>query len=370
MALQLHIAGPGLDVSRRLAAGEPALVLGRDADCSVCLPDPERNVSRRHLSVWNDADVLHFHVLSVVNGVDLAGGELPPGARGILLPGQPLTLAAYQLTVAPAAEEATVAEPPPAADPWAEFERQASAMVPAEGTTVPGPEDDPFGDWGFGDTFGPGSPGGAQSADALLPATDLKPFAAGMGLQGAQLPALTQGELEAIGRLTRVAVTGLLQVLQATAASRQGSGSDDRTVTEQRESNPLRMDAALDTKLFYLLGGRAAGAGFMPPERAVAEVVAEVLAHQQATSEALRHTVQAVLREFDPEALKGRLLGGGPKLFESARAWDAFVRDYAERRPELEKWVQQALDRHFAEAYAQALVRVKRDTGARRRGPS
>ena len=37
MALDLHIAGPGLDVSRRLAAGDPALILGRDADCSVCL---------------------------------------------------------------------------------------------------------------------------------------------------------------------------------------------------------------------------------------------------------------------------------------------------------------------------------------------
>ena len=69
MTLELHIAGPGLDVTRSLAAGEPALILGRDADCGVCLPDPQRNVSRRHLSVWNEGDELHFHVLSVVNGI-------------------------------------------------------------------------------------------------------------------------------------------------------------------------------------------------------------------------------------------------------------------------------------------------------------
>jgi predicted component of type VI protein secretion system len=83
MALELHIAGPGLDVSRRLQVGDPALVLGRDADCTVCLPDPERNVSRRHLTVWNEGDELHFQVLSVVNGVELPVGEVPPGARGI-----------------------------------------------------------------------------------------------------------------------------------------------------------------------------------------------------------------------------------------------------------------------------------------------
>ena len=83
MALELHISGPGFDVVRRLRDGDPALVLGRDTDCSVCLPDPERNISRRHLSVWNQDEQLHFHVLSVVNGVEIPGGELPPGARGI-----------------------------------------------------------------------------------------------------------------------------------------------------------------------------------------------------------------------------------------------------------------------------------------------
>lgn len=365
MALDLHIAGPGLDVHRRLSAGEAALVLGRDADCSVCLPDPERNVSRRHLSVWNVDDRLHFQVLSIVNGVDVAGGELPPGASGVLLPGQALTVAAYQLTAAPA--PVPVAAPAAAAaDPWAEFAQAASAMLPPEGPTVP--DDDPFGDWGFGDTFGPGSPHGAMKADALVPATDLKPFIAGLGLQQAQLPALTQGELETLGRLTRMALAGLLQALQGVDAGRRGLGNEDRTVVEPRAPNPLRIDTPLEAKLAYLLGTQAPGAGFMPPERALAEAVGELLMHQQATGEALRQALQAVLQEFDPEALKARLLPGGTKLFESARAWDAFARDYAERRPALDKWVQQALDRHFAEAYAQALVRLKRDTGARRRG--
>lgn len=62
MALELRVVGPGLDVVRRLEEGDGELVLGRDANCGVCLPDPQRNVSRRHLSVWLDAGELHFHV--------------------------------------------------------------------------------------------------------------------------------------------------------------------------------------------------------------------------------------------------------------------------------------------------------------------
>ncbi|MDB5750800.1 MAG: hypothetical protein JWP65_1221 [Ramlibacter sp.] len=363
MALDLHIAGPGLDISRRLLAGEPALVLGRDADCTICLPDPERSVSRRHLSVWNEGDELHFHVLSGVNGVELGGFEIPPGSRGILPPGQPLVLSAFELAVAvESAEDAT-------ADPWADFERQASAMTVAmPSQPAPGADDDPFGDWGmFGDTFGPHAAGGALQAEGLMPATDLRPFAAGLGMDPDRLASLTQGELETIGRLARLALTGLVQALQAAAGTRQELRAEDRTMLETGDANPLRMDMPLEARLQYLLGGRAAAAGLMPPDRAVADVVNELLAHQQAMSEAVPQALQAVLEEFDPEALKARLLKGGPRMFEAARAWDAFVRDQAEQGREPGERVQHWIDRHFAEAYVRALIRAKRHTGPRRR---
>lgn len=379
MALDLHIAGPGLDVSRRLAPGDPALVLGRDADCSVCLPDPERNVSRRHLSVWNEGDALHFHVLSAVNGVELAGAELAPGARGVLPPGEPLVLSAFLLTVAPVVEAADAAEAEAEAealeeadsDPWTQFEREASALASAasQDPTV-GPraeEDDPFGDWGlFGDTFGPGATGGALQADALAPATDLGPFAAGLGLDAARLAGLSRGELETIGRLTRIALLGLLQAQQAGAGARRDLHADDRTLGEARGVNPLRMETTPEAGLQYLLAGRAGAAGAMPPDRAVLDLVNELLAHQQAMGEAVPQALQAVLEEFDPQALKARLLRGGPRLFEAARAWEAYARDYAEQGRQPGARVRQWMERHFAEAYARALVRLKRDTGVRR----
>jgi predicted component of type VI protein secretion system len=365
MEIALHIAGPGLDVHRRLAPGEPALILGRDTDCAVCLPDPGRNVSRRHLSVWNEGGQLHFHVLSVVNGVHSAGGELPPGARGVLQPGEALGLATYSI-VATAAED-TVADPPPAGDvdPWDEFERQAAQLVPGSAApTMPGTgEDDPFGDWGFHSTFGPGAPGGSLRADALQPAGDLQPFFRGLGLGGQG--ALTQGELETVGRLTRIALQGLLQAAEAAGEARQDLHSEERTFAEGRELNPLRLDGSLDGKLHYLFGGLAASAGLMPPDRAVAQLATELAGHEQAMGEAVRELARRLVEEFDPEVLKKRLLGGGARIFESARAWEAFSREYAERMGSDPAWLQELLDRHFARAYARALVRAKRNTTGR-----
>jgi predicted component of type VI protein secretion system len=359
MALDLHISGPGLDVHRRLEPGAPALVLGRDTDCAVCLSDPERNISRRHLSVWNEGDQLHFHVLSVVNGVDTVTGELPPGARGVLAPGDMLGLSSYRLVVAPGATEAPA---DPAADPWDEFERVAARMVPEPGLeTVPASEaDDPFGDWGFQSTFGPGSPGGSLNADDLRPAEDLQPFLRGLGVSGSG--GYTQGELETVGRLTRIALQALLQAAQVAAGPRAEVAGEERTVAEPRELNPLRLDSPLDTKLFYLFGGQAAAAGFLPPDRAVAQVATEITAHQQAMGEAVFEAVRDVLREFEPEALKKRLLGDGARLFESARAWEAFAREYAERQAGGDEWARQLLDRHFAGAFTRALLRAKRTT--------
>jgi len=357
MALHVHVEGPGVDLTRRLEAGEPALILGRDSDCTICLPDPERSVSRRHLSLWNDGDALHFHVLSVVNGVQTSSGELPPGARGALVAGDVLLLSAFRISTSPA----TAAETD-LADTWARLQIDAEQLASGEDATQPeaGEDEDPFGDWGFQSTFGPGSLGETLSADAPAPASDVQAFLEGLGL-GAAVPAsLTRSELQAIGRLARMAVQGLLQASEAAAASRRDARAGDDTVADRRDLNPLRMDTSVESKLYYLFGGAAASAGFLPPERALAQVAGELAAHEQAMGQAVQEALRGVLADFEPQTLKKRLLGGGGRLFGSARAWGAFAKDYAERMGAERAWVQQLLDRHFARAYARALLRATR----------
>ena len=369
MTVELHIAGPGLDVTRSLGPGDAPLVLGRDADCGVCLPDPQRNVSRRHLSVWNEQGELHFHVLSVVNGVEMPFGEAPPGARGVLPDGQSLKLAEYTVSVkhvAPAAGD----------DPWAVFDRDASGIAPvprdlaslnAKPASPDRIEEDPFGDWGFETTFGPGGQGGAAlEAGTLGAAQDFSAFFRGLGLDARKVGALGEGELETVGRVVRALALGLARAHALVSDAKHELHAEDRTMLGPRGSgiNPLKSGADDEDKLRYLFGGRAASVGFVGPERAVAEVLGELLTHEAATGVAVREAVQGILRDFDPETLKARLLGGGPKLFESARAWDAYAKHYEERREHLPEWARQLLDRHFAEAYLRESQCTRRETGS------
>jgi predicted component of type VI protein secretion system len=196
-------------------------------------------------------------------------------------------------------------------------------------------------------------------------ATDgLGAFFLGLGQLPPAPDKYTQAELQAMGRLTRLALEGLLQAMQAAGGSRQALRAEDRTLLDAPQVNPLRMDTPVESKLWYLFGGQGAAAGCIPPERAVGELVAELVAHQAAMAEAARVAVEGAIREFDPESLKDGLLGGKTGLFSSARAWDAFVRDYAARSEDLPGWVRRIMDRHFAEAYAQAVLRVKRHNDA------
>ena len=380
MTLELRIAGPGLDVRRVLRPGEPHLVLGRDIDCSVPLLDPQRNLSRRHLAVWNEADELHFHVLSVVNGVEMPFGEAPPGARGVLGFGQVLKMADYTLAVVLLSPVSS-----PTGDAWSVLDREATNFAGG----IPGspeaaaaatryrlaagqrnPEDDPFGDWGFETTFGSGSKdGGALDAAALAQAGDLTPFFRGLGLDAAQIGPLSQGELETIGRLVRAAMLGLFQLQGSPAAAlpvRQAPVEQENTVPAG-DGNPLKTGWPDEVKLRYLFGGHAASGGLVRPERALRELLGELMAHDRALDLAVHEAVEATLKEFSPAALKARLLGSGTKLFEGARAWESFTKYYGEQARELPAWTQKLLDRYFTEAYLRESLRIKGETSDRPR---
>lgn len=370
MSLDLHVVGPGLDTVVRLPAGEPELILGRDAGCAVCLPDPDRNVSRRHLAVWNEAGLLHFKVLSTVNGVDLPLGYAPPGAQGTLPAGQMLKIGDYSVQVrrAPAQES----------DPWALLNRggvTSDATLPRaaltagrrEEMTGPAilPEEDPFSEWGFESTFSPDlGPADAdpETAGQAPGAGELSSFFKGLGLDAGTLATLSAAELEAAGQTLRLAVTGLLELYVSRAGAEPVVPADgaERLVPD---SNPLKTRLPEQAKLHYLFGGRAPNIGFVGPQQALTELVTEMRAHDGAVEAAARAAVLGAVQEFAPATLKDRLVGSGSKLFEGARIWDAYSHYYAERSQGLAQWVQQLLDVHFQQAYLREVERIKGETG-------
>lgn len=344
MVIEVHVAGPGLDVTRRIAVGDEALVLGRDPECDICLPDPERTVSRRHLELWNEGDELFFHVVSSVNGIEMPFGEAPPGARGVLPRGDSLKVGSYIVDASATLEAHN-------ADPWAVFERPAPT------------EDDVFSDWGFNTTFGPADADADGLQAATLDAGDLSSFFKGLGIDPG---VLSKGELEAMGRLVRLLVMGVLDLHSSVGGVKQELRSEDRTMLAPRDNNPLRTAWPAETKLRYLFGGRVASAGFVSAERAVREVLVDLVAHNAASAASARATVEGTLRDFTPAALKAKLLGdSGVKLFESARAWDAFCKWHDEQGAHMQQWVQRQLDRHFTETYLRESLRIRRETKKR-----
>jgi predicted component of type VI protein secretion system len=303
MALDIKVCGPGLDVVRRLEAGDHEIILGRDADCGVCLPDPQRNVSRRHLSIWLEKDELQFRVLSVVNGIEMPFGEAPPGARGVLPLGQTLRLGDYSVSAAAAATDQPVqigaSMTPSDTDPWAVFDREGSGIAPisdaSRASLAPGQmgefpapaalEDDPFGEWGFETTSGPGVKAQAPVHGAGMEAGDLAAFFRGLGLEPSSLDT-GKGELETIGGVVRILVLGVLELHVRANGVKQELHADGRTMMAPNNNNPLRSNWPEQAKLRYLFGGRAAAVGFISPERAVCELLAELIAHNGASAKA------------------------------------------------------------------------------------
>ena len=350
MAFDIRISGPGLDVKRRLAQPGQPIVLGRDPECDVCLPDPQRTVSRRHLELWSTGTELHFHVVSTVNGVELAFGEAPPGARGVLNMGEPLKVGDY---VVDASELDSVATGPRDTDPWAALQREHSGASAA--VAAPAPGEDPFSEWGFPTSFGAANP----ERGGLTPAElgEISAFFRGLGLAPA---AIDKGQLEALGRIVRVLALGVLDLHAAVTGTKDDLRPEDITVGERKDTNLLKSDSPAEAKLRYLFGGRGAAVGYIPAERAIREVLVDLLAHDAAHGVAARAAVEGTLHDLGPEALQERLLGEGVKLFAGMRTWHAYSKWHRDQAQRMEEWVQQLIDRHYAEAYRRESLRIRR----------
>jgi predicted component of type VI protein secretion system len=350
MAFQLHISGPGLEVTRRIAQRDAPIVLGRDPDCDVCLPDPERTVSRRHLELWSTGSELHFHVVSTVNGIGMVSGEAPPGARGVIPKGEPLTVGDYVV-------DASELDPTTGAardtDPWAALQRENSGASAAAAPPPAG--DDPFSEWGFPTSFGAANP----ERSGLSPAdfSEVSAFFRGLGLAPT---AVDKAQLEALGRIVRVLALGVLDLHATVTGTKSELRPEDITLADRKDTNLLKSDSSPEAKLRYLFGGRGAAVGYIPAERAIREVLIDLLAHDAASTVAARAAVEGTLRDLSPAALKERLLGDGTKLFEGLRAWDAFCKWHDAQSERLEEWIQVQIDRHYAEAYRRESVRIRR----------
>ena len=162
MPVLLRAEGPSLNRELLLQEGAAAVTVGRDPAAGLHLPDPERALSRKHLSIAALGAGVQVTVLSSVNGAVTSQGELAPGQSARLSPGERVSLGPYTIHIEAAggrsAGVAHGAMPAPAAD-----DPFASLFGGAGGSAAAGA--DPFAALGV-----------APSAPARAPVVD--PFAA------------------------------------------------------------------------------------------------------------------------------------------------------------------------------------------------
>jgi type VI secretion system FHA domain protein len=194
-------------------------------------------------------------------------------------------------------------------------------------------------------------------------ALDLAAVLAGAGLERVSV---TPELARTFGRILRVVVSGVMDVLRA----RQQIKDEFRmrmTQFRPSDNNPLKFSANVDDALHNLLVKR--NPAYLAPVEAFEDAFEDLRNHQIAMLAGMRVAFEAMLAHFDPDRLQeqfDRQLKGGSLLNLPAklRYWDL----YRDRRQELvkdpETSFRKLFGEEFARAYEEQLELLKSGRGA------
>jgi type VI secretion system FHA domain protein len=197
-----------------------------------------------------------------------------------------------------------------------------------------------------------GNQGGADLAELMRAA----------GLSGQELSPEMMRDL---GKVLRVVVTGVMDVLRARAEIKQQFRLP-MTRIQSAENNPLKHSPNVEHALHTLLVEK--NAGFLSPVQAFEDAFADIRNHQMAMLEGLRVAFEAMLESFDPKELEKGFERTGKRGFGSAKSkyWDLYVERFAQLGGDADDTFRRLFGDVFAEAYEKQLERLKalaRNTG-------
>jgi len=357
--------------------------IGRGAECTLVLPDPERRISRKHLQVACRSGSYFLRLISTNLMVELDGVPLVPGVECAFAPGAqirigPFLLRADAQTPAAAAPQAATQsdlalfDPPgPAGRPsvFHDLLQPAAAEAPLDAGAVsagaPLEIDLVVGDpTGAGVRVAPSAaiasaapqPNGVEAPNDLIEA-----LYAGLGIPAPA--ARSAAQLELVGALLRAYVSGTLDLLAARSIAKRELGASP-TLIQIRQNNPLKFSPDANTALNQLLAPPRRG--FVSPGAAVREAFDDLRAHEAAVLAGMRAVLAAVLDRLSPAVLELRLSDKGMwdsllPLNHKAKLWER----YGEQHAELARDIEENVDAHFAgafiEAYEAQLARLNRD---------
>jgi len=354
----------GAPLGAPLAAvfGDAGGDIGRGADCTLVLADPERRISRRQALIAC-RDGRHFIRQVGTNlAIEIDGVPLPLDVDFPLLAGAEIRIGAYLLRAEYTSLFAGV--PPLPADAPAILDGDplvADDLLGAEVDLIVG---DPT---GFGKRSAPtpaASAQGAQGAHALSVSELFAALYAGLGLPVPAPADRSAQTLNHIGGLLRNSVEGTLSLLAARSIAKRELGAN-MTLPQARENNPLKFAPDLDTALAHLL--RPAPRGFMPPLAAVTDAFNDLRAHEVAVLAGMRAVLIDVLSRFDPASLGSELAPNSAWAnllpgSREAKLWAQFRERYAEIARDVEGDFDTLFSRAFREAYETQLAELVHPT--------
>jgi FHA domain-containing protein len=319
--------------------------IGRSAECTLPLPDPDRHISRRHAVVVQREGRYFLQALSAGVPLTIDGQALVSGNECMLVAGMEIGLGAYLLQVLDEPESLGASRP--------QHRAPTRAHAPAAPTTAAAvlePEVDLL----VGET--------GHAVPAIVPIEPAAPAATneiaaalkrGLGLDHGVGPAIGAEQAERIGALLRAMTAGTLELLTARMVAKRELGAA-ATQLRTRENNPLKFSPDLDAALSHLLG--PAERGFLNPLVAVEEAFDDLRAHQVALLAGMRAALDSVMSRFDPAALEQRLAPGGAlenliPANRRARLWSTYSEEYARIVGEIEDDFEALLGRAFLKAY-------------------
>src|SRR5687768_3190376 len=240
---------------------------------------------------------------------------------------------------APAARPSPPATPPDAAE-WLPPSRPAPGPVPRPG----------------------GRPASRpQPIAAPVPEPAADPIADMLRGAGIDPAAVTPQLAQDFGRILRLVVGGVMDVLQA----RQRVKSEfrmDMTTFRVADNNPLKFSANVDDALHNLLVKR--NAAFLNPVDAFGDAFDDIRNHQMAMLAGMRVAFEAMLAQFDPDRLqqefdqqmkRGSLISVPAKL----RYWDLYGAKIRDMVKDADATFRELFGDEFAAAYEEQLKRLK-----------
>ncbi len=194
--------------------------------------------------------------------------------------------------------------------------------------------------------------------------SDLTSVLEGAGITGVDV---TPELAEDFGRILRVVVSGVMDVLQA----RQRIKDEFRmrmTTFKPAQNNPLKFSANFEDALHNLLVKR--NAAYLGPVDAFDDAFDDIRNHQMAMLAGVRVAFDAMLKSFDPKQLQDEFekhgKGGLIPMATKLRYWDQYCARFSDMVCDADACFRELFGHEFAKAYEEQLERLKAQDRSRR----